>query len=97
MHRQVGNLQISKAGVAERGLLIRHLIMPEGLAGTRDLMHYIATEISPHSYVNIMSQYRPEHRARDFPELNRRITNAEYREALACARAEGLDRGFPEG
>jgi putative pyruvate formate lyase activating enzyme len=63
MHRQVGDLQISKDGLAERGLLIRHLLMPEGLAGTRELMHYIATEISPHSYVNIMSQYRPEYRA----------------------------------
>jgi len=97
MHRQVGDLQISKAGVAERGLLIRHLVMPGGLAGTRKIMHYIATEISPHSYVNIMSQYHPEYRARDFPELSRRITSVEYREALAAARSEGLYRGFPEG
>jgi putative pyruvate formate lyase activating enzyme len=70
--------------------------MPEGLAGTRELMHYIATEISPHSYVNIMSQYRPEYRAGEFPELNRRITHTEYAEALDCAKAEGLYRGFPE-
>ncbi len=97
MHRQVGDLQISKAGVAERGLLIRHLVMPEGLAGTREMMHYIATEISPHSYVNIMSQYRPEYRAGEFPELNRRITHAEYREAIDWAREEGLYQGFPEG
>jgi putative pyruvate formate lyase activating enzyme len=97
MHRQVGDLQISKAGVAERGLLIRHLVMPGGLAGTRKILHYIATEISPHSYVNIMSQYHPEYRARDFPELNRRITHEEYREAIDCARKEGLYRGFPEG
>jgi len=96
MHRQVGDLQISKNGVAEKGLLIRHLVMPEGLAGTRELMHYIATEISPHSYVNIMSQYRPEYRAGEFPELNRRITHTEYAEALDCAKAEGLYRGFPE-
>jgi putative pyruvate formate lyase activating enzyme len=97
MHRQVGDLHISKEGVAERGLLIRHLVMPEGVAGTRELMHYIATEISPHSYVNIMSQYRPEYRAGEFPELNRRITHEEYREAIACAKAEGLYRGFPAG
>jgi putative pyruvate formate lyase activating enzyme len=92
MHRQVGDLQTSKEGVAERGLLIRHLVMPDGLAGTRELMHYIATEISPHSYVNIMSQYHPEYKARDFPELNRRISNAEYTEAFDCARDEGLYR-----
>jgi putative pyruvate formate lyase activating enzyme len=97
MHRQVGDLKISKAGVAERGLLIRHLVMPEGLAGTRKLMHYIATEISPHSYVNIMSQYRPEYRAGEFPELNRGITHREYHEAIDCAREEGLYRDFPEG
>jgi len=97
MHRQVGDLQISKAGVAERGLLIRHLVMPGGLGGTRELIHYIATEISPHSYVNIMSQYRPEYRAGEFPEINRRITHREYGEALAYAKAEGLYRGFPEG
>jgi putative pyruvate formate lyase activating enzyme len=97
MHRQVGDLQISKAGVAKRGLLIRHLVMPDGLAGTRELMHYIATVISPHSYVNIMSQYRPEYRACEFPELSRRITYEEYREAIDCARKEGLYQGFPEG
>ena len=95
MHRQVGDLHISKEGLAERGLLIRHLVMPEGLAGARELMHYIATEISSHSYVNIMSQYRPEYRACEFPELNRRITHREYLEALACAKAEGLYRGIP--
>jgi putative pyruvate formate lyase activating enzyme len=97
MHRQVGDLRISKAGVAERGLLIRHLVMPEGLAGTREMMHYIAAEISPHSYVNIMSQYRPEYRAAEFPELSRRITPGEYAEAIECARKEGLYLGFPEG
>jgi putative pyruvate formate lyase activating enzyme len=97
MHRQVGDLKISKTGVAERGLLIRHLVMPEGLAGTRELMHYIATEISLHSYVNIMSQYRPEYRAVEFPELNRRITHDEYRAALEWAGVEGLYLGFPEG
>lgn len=97
MHRQVGDLHISKEGLAERGLLIRHLVMPEGLAGTRELMHYMAAELSPHSYVNIMSQYRPEYRAGEFPELNRRITHAEYREAINAAREEGLYRGFPEG
>ena len=97
MHRQVGDLHITGEGSADRGLLIRHLLMPGDLAGTRHLMHYIATEISPHSYVNIMSQYRPEYKASDFPELSRSITHREYRDALACARVEGLYRGFPQG
>jgi len=97
MHRQVGDLHITGEGLADRGLLIRHLVMPGDLAGTRPLMHYIATEISPHSYVNIMSQYRPEYRAHDFPEISHCITHGEHREALAAARDEGLYRGFPEG
>ena len=96
MHRQVGDLQINAEGIAERGLLIRHLVMPNGLAGSRELMHFIATEISPHSYVNVMSQYRPEYKASDYPELSRGITHQEYIEAIASAKDEGLDRGFSQ-
>ncbi len=96
MHRQVGNLTINEWGIAERGLLIRHLVMPQGLAGTRDLMHFIASEISSDSYVNIMNQYRPEYKACNFLELNRGITLREYREALTYARTEGLSRGFDQ-
>ena len=95
MHRQVGDLQINREGIAVRGLLIRHLVMPLGLAGTRDLMHFIATRISLHSYVNIMSQYHPCYRAFDFPELNRPVSQQEYSEAIASAKGEGLYRGFP--
>lgn len=96
MHRQVGDLQINKEGIAEKGLLIRHLVMPNGLAGTQKLMHFIATEISPHSYINVMSQYRPEYKAFDYPELSRVITHKEYREAINSAKNEGLYRGFPQ-
>jgi len=96
MYRQVGNLQINTEGIAEKGLLIRHLVMPNGLAGTQRLMHFIATEISPHSYVNVMSQYRPEYRASDYPELNRVITRKEYSDAIESAKNEGLCRGFPQ-
>jgi len=96
MHRQVGNLQINTEGIAEKGLLIRHLVMPNGLAGTRKLMHFIATEISPHSYVNVMSQYRPEYKASNYFELNRLITHKEYGEAIESAKKEGLYRGFPQ-
>jgi putative pyruvate formate lyase activating enzyme len=95
MHRQAGDLQISAKGIAEKGLLIRHLIMPNGLAGTRELMHFIATEVSTHSYVNVMSQFRPEYETSSYPELNRAITHQEGREAIANAINEGLYRGVP--
>ena len=94
MHRQAGDLHINEGGMAERGLLIRHLVMPQELAGTRDIMHFIASEISCNSYVNIMNQYRPEYKSCNFPELNRAITHREYDEAIACAHAEGLSKGF---
>jgi putative pyruvate formate lyase activating enzyme len=96
MHRQVGDLQINAEGIAERGLLIRYLVMPNGLADSRELMHFIATEISPHSYVNVMNQYRPEHKASDYPEISRGITHQEYSEAVESAKDEGLYRGFPQ-
>jgi putative pyruvate formate lyase activating enzyme len=94
MHRQVGTLQINKSGIAERGLLIRHLVMPQALAGTEKIMQFIAEELSQDSYVNIMSQYHPQYRSREYPELSRRITVAEYDEALRIAREYGLHRGF---
>ncbi|MEE8383168.1 MAG: radical SAM protein [Thermodesulfobacteriota bacterium] len=96
MHRQVGDLQINAEGIAERGLLIRYLVMPNGLADSRELMHFIATEISPHSYVNVMNQYRPEYKASDYPEISRGITHQEYSEAVESAKDEGLYRGFPQ-
>ena len=96
MHRQVGDLQINAEGIAERGLLIRHLVMPNGLAGSRELMHFIATEISPHSYINVMSQYRPEYKASNYPEISRGITQQEYSEAIDSAKDEGLSRGFSQ-
>jgi putative pyruvate formate lyase activating enzyme len=94
MHRQVGDLKVNRDGIGERGLLIRHLVMPEGLAGTEDLIEFIAADISKDSYVNIMAQYRPLYRAGEFPELDRRITVREYREAIEVAKKAGLHRGF---
>ena len=89
MHRQVGVLQVNKNGIAERGLLIRHLVMPHGLAGTEKTMQFIAKELSKDSYVNIMSQYHPQYRSHEYPELSRRITDDEYGEALRIARKYG--------
>lgn len=93
MHRQAGDLVVQK-GIAVKGLLVRHLVMPEGLAGTKGIMHFIATEISKDTYVNIMDQYRPCYKAVNFPEINRRITQREYEEAVGEAKTEGLWRGF---
>lgn len=92
MHRQAGDLQLDERGRAVRGLLVRHLVMPDGLAGTREVMRFLADEISPGTYVNIMDQYRPCGDIREFKELLRRITPEEYDEALAAAREAGLSR-----
>jgi putative pyruvate formate lyase activating enzyme len=94
MHRQVGDLQINDDGIATRGLLVRHLVLPYNLAGTEAIMQFIANEISKDTYVNIMAQYRPMYRAYDYPMLSRMITSQEYREAINIAKNLGLSRGF---
>jgi putative pyruvate formate lyase activating enzyme len=94
MHRQVGDLTINSKGIAERGLLIRHLVMPGGIASSEAVLKFIAEEISVHSYVNIMEQYRPEYRAHEYPEINRRITHKEHLEAIQWAKHYRLYRGF---
>jgi putative pyruvate formate lyase activating enzyme len=92
MHRQVGTLMLDERGIAVRGVLIRHLVLPDGLAGTRQVMRFIASELSPDTYVNIMDQYHPCFKAVDHHPLNRRITTEEFNEAMAIAREEGLRR-----
>ncbi len=92
MHRQVGELQLDKDGLARRGLLIRHLVLPEGLAGTDKVLNFIAREISLNTYVNLMDQYRPCYRADEYPPLNRPISFDEYRAALKLAAKHGLYR-----
>jgi putative pyruvate formate lyase activating enzyme len=90
MHRQVGDLMTDEKGRAFRGLLVRHLVMPRNMAGTEDVMEFIARDISPSTFVNIMSQYRPCGPARNIDGLNRPVTREEYREALAAAAKAGL-------
>jgi putative pyruvate formate lyase activating enzyme len=92
MHRQVGDLVMDRIGVAVRGLLVRHLVLPGGLAGTEKVLEYIAGEISRDTYVNIMAQYRPYYRATGHPVLGRRITAGEYRDSLNLASRMGLTR-----
>jgi len=92
MHRQVGDLQIDEQGVATRGLLLRHLVLPHGLAGTPETVRFLAEEISLNTYLNVMAQYHPCHKACQFPLLSRSITREEFLEAVDLARQQGLQR-----
>ncbi len=92
MHRQVGVLVLNEQGIAERGLLVRHLVMPEDVAGTHNLMQFLAEYVSPDTYVNIMNQYRPCGEAGKFPEICRAVTAAEYQRALEDAHRAGIRR-----
>ncbi len=96
MHRQVGDLVIDERGLARRGLLIRHLVLPDGLAGTAVIARFLAEEVSQDTYINIMAQYHPAYKAWDSTThtmpLNRRVTAEEYAMAVQQARAAGLHR-----
>lgn len=92
MHRQVGDLVIRPDGVAVRGLLVRHLVLPNGMAGTEDSMRFLAREISEDTCVNIMAQYRPAYKAARRPEVNSPLKRDEYEAALQSARTAGLHR-----
>lgn len=84
MHRQVGDLQIGPDGIARRGLLVRHLLLPQNIAGTDHVLDFLSREVSPDTYLNLMDQYHPCYRADEYPELARRITATEYAEARAA-------------
>ena len=94
MHRQVGDLNLDERGIAYRGLLIRHLVLPNDLAGSERVLKFIAEEISTNSYVNVMSQYRPAGRAHQYEELSRYPTSEEFDRAMAIANRLGLTRGL---
>jgi putative pyruvate formate lyase activating enzyme len=97
MHRQVGDLVLDENGLARRGLLVRHLVMPENIAATREVMRWIARELSPTTYVNLMAQYYPAGKVsrHEYPEINRRLKPAEYEQALDEAWRAGLKRLDP--
>jgi len=92
MHSQVGDLKIDKNGIAERGLLVRHLVMPNGVAGTKDVMEFLSKEISANTYVNVMDQYRPCGTAYQDEYINHRISTKEYSAALQWAKSAGIIR-----
>ena len=86
MHRQVGDLAIDEQGLARRGLLVRHLVLPNRVAGSEEVLRFLAEDISPNTYLNIMDQYRPCYRAGDDPVLERPIAAQEFQETLAACR-----------
>jgi putative pyruvate formate lyase activating enzyme len=94
MHRQVGDLKVNEEGIAERGLLIRHLVLPNNLAGSQAVLRFIAENLSKESYVNIMSQYRPRYKASLYPEITRGPRLSEINEVVETAEELGLHRGF---
>jgi putative pyruvate formate lyase activating enzyme len=92
MHRQVGDLVVNERGIATRGLLVRHLVLPEGLSGTVGVLQFLAEQISVNTYVNVMDQYRCCYRAHEVPQLRRPVTSQEVRVATQAGRACGLHR-----
>jgi putative pyruvate formate lyase activating enzyme len=92
MQRQVGDLVFDERGLARRGLLVRHLVMPGGVAGTREVMRFLAREVSKNVYVNLMDQYYPAFKTDRYPEIHRRITAEEYEAAYEAALEEGISR-----
>ncbi|MBN1366993.1 MAG: radical SAM protein [Dehalococcoidales bacterium] len=94
MYRQVGNLELDNEGVAQKGLIVRHLILPERLAGSAESLRWLAEELSPEVTVSIMAQYYPRHKAAEYPPLARSINAAEYREVVDLLEKLGLKNGW---
>jgi putative pyruvate formate lyase activating enzyme len=97
MYRQVGDLEVDDEGVAIKGLIVRHLILPDDIAGSEDSLTWLVKEISPTVFVSIMSQYYPAHRARRYPELNRKITPEEYHKVVRLVEKLGIENGWIQG
>ncbi len=94
MHRQVGDLVLDENGLALRGVILRHLVTPGGICGTQEIMDWVARELGPNTYVNVMAQYYPAGKvsATQYVQINRRISGDEFEAALDAARAAGLQR-----
>ena len=92
MHRQVGDLQIDEHGIAQRGLLVRHLVLPNGLAGTEKTVRFLSQDISPDTYLNVIAQYRPQYQVYNVPSISRAVNAQEFREAINLARCYGISR-----
>ncbi len=94
MHRQVGELVVDINGVAVRGLLVRHLVLPGGISGSEEIFEFLATEISKETHVSLMSQYFPANKAPSIKEISRRLKNSEFKEAVDSFHAAGLHNGY---
>ncbi len=94
MWRQVGELKVDDGGIAFKGMLVRHLVLPNGLSQTKDALKFLSTQISPHVHLSLMSQFFPAHKANQGNELGRPISQEEYRQALAWVEGYGLDNGW---
>ena len=90
MHRQVGDLSLDQDGIGVRGLLVRHLVLPDYLAGTDEVVRYLCERVSQNTYLNIMNQYHPAYKSHHYPALNRRLTDQEYQSAVEFAIAAGM-------
>jgi putative pyruvate formate lyase activating enzyme len=97
MYRQVGNLVVDEENIARKGLIVRHLILPNGIAGSRDTLSWLVREVSPQVTVSLMSQYFPAHRAPRFPRLSRTITAEEYNEVVGLVEELGIENGWLQG
>jgi putative pyruvate formate lyase activating enzyme len=95
MHRQVGDLLVDEQGLARRGLLVRHLVMPENIAGSEKVFEFMVKEVSANTYINVMDQYRPCGDAHKDEHINRRLSSQEFRDATQIARKVGLTRLDP--
>jgi putative pyruvate formate lyase activating enzyme len=96
MYRQAGNLSVDTEGVALKGLIVRHMVLPNNISGSRKVLEFIARELSPQVHVSLMAQYHPAHKACDLSELARRITKEEYSEVIAAAEMLGLENGWQQ-
>ncbi|KPK42999.1 MAG: radical SAM protein [Omnitrophica WOR_2 bacterium SM23_29] len=94
MYRQLEEAKFDEQGLIKKGLIIRHLVLPNNIAGTARIMHFIAQEISAHTYISLMSQYLPCHNADKFPELFRRMSEQEYNQAKKIMLNSGLSNGW---
>ena len=94
MFRQVGNLKLDDLGIAQKGLIIRHLVLPNDISGTREVLKFIAEKISPQTYLSLMAQFHPAHLTAKYPEINRRLTSKEYKNVADFARKLGLENGW---
>jgi putative pyruvate formate lyase activating enzyme len=94
MYRQVGNLVLDKNGIAKKGLIVRHLVLPGGVSGTEGVMQFLSGKVSKDVHISLMAQYFPAFNAAEFGELSRRITSHEYEDAVRIMERHGLENGW---